>query len=80
MPAVGEERTYNRTEECNIRLKEICYQRDCEYIVILANQESIPDQLSEEGSRADSLQTLSRTPSDVVSSQKTRTELKVTTE
>jgi len=30
-----------RSEECNIRLKEICYQRDCERIVILANQESI---------------------------------------
>jgi hypothetical protein len=57
MSAVGEERTYNRTEECNIRLKEICYRRDCEYIVILANEESIPDQLSEEDSSADSLQT-----------------------
>lgn len=31
-----------RSEKCNIRLEEMCYQRGCKHIVILANQESIP--------------------------------------
>lgn len=30
-------------------LKEICYQRDCERIVILANQESIPANYQKRG-------------------------------
>ena len=38
----GKERGYVALKNCNIRLKEICYQRNCEHIVILANQESIP--------------------------------------
>lgn len=77
--AVSQKRTgLYRSEECNIRLKEICDQRDCERIVILANQESIPANYRKGGAKPSSLYRVSYTCDVIIELQEIKGERTMT--